>query len=175
MRSRTATLLLNDPLILFLGHDEVLHGSSDGFFYAGVRFAGYMDRLTWLLSRHPPVGVVLSRDWVEEVNTKELALILPLSFRARILGLLPDGSHGKKSLNFVSAIQDYAVARRARGWIALTDDTAAWPTELKKHLVDVRGTRSLLDPAIEKRLGKRLAWLVSRGSNRSTKRSKGGS
>ena len=120
--------------------------------------------LAELLTPYPSVLIVLSTSWVRQYGCYGAAKRLPQSLRDRVIGAT---YHSRmRGLGFWEKprwqqIWEDVLRRRPGSWLAIDNDAAGWPTELKRHLVATDDVRGIGQPAVQDELRQQLASLAA--------------
>jgi len=152
-------------LLLFLDFDGVLHplaeptGEGRGRPYTGPTLV-YAPVLAELLAPWiERIDIVIASTWAKARSLDEIAVLLPESLGARVIGAVWDASVPPQASRFEAINRWLAhVGYYDRMWIALDDDARGWPEDARCHLVWCRA--SLIDRSIQTELRARLAGLL---------------
>lgn len=149
--------------VLYLDYDGPLH--HDACYWHPRRGAYlYAPLLAELLVPHPTVLIVLSTSWVRQYGCYDAAKRLPKLLRDRVIGATyHSGMRGQGFWDKPRWRQIWEdVLRRGPGsWLAIDNDAAGWPTELKRHLVATDDVEGIGNPAVQEELRRQLSLLAS--------------
>lgn len=133
-------------MILFVDYDAVLHGGEvylagkTPFLRAdGVLFE-HAPLLVKALDGREDVQLVLSTSWVPHLGFDRAKSFLPLALQRKVIGATYHrhaGLHRREWLMLTRyyQISTYVNRHGLRDWLAIDDDDAGWPADLRDHLV----------------------------------------
>lgn len=110
--------LPDDPFVLFLDIDGVLHRAENGSLE-------WMPHLNQLLDAFPALALVLSTNWRLNVTQEAMLALFPQSIRMRIHGATPDLSDGAPFLR-ERECRAWANKHGVLRYVALDDEPAAF-------------------------------------------------
>lgn len=174
-------------MILFLDYDGVLHPDAAYLVNGRPQLLAEGSLFMWApileeaLAPHPQVQIVLSTSWVRVLKSfSRTRAYLPLALRARVIGATwhsgmarhHEGAH-RVDASWFQALSRYdQIARyvsraglRAEHWLAIDDDSEAWPTESRDHLVETDGALGLASASVRSELARRLQVMATNGRN----------
>ena len=151
-------------------HEKVLWHPRKGIYMSPYEAAGHslfewIPILESVLEPYPAVALVLSSTWCIRPGYSATLKRLPASLRARFIGGTYHGRvHGVDPWNLSMfrttprgvQVQEDALRRKPRQWIALDDDLEGWPESCRQNLVACDGTRGLSDPGAQHELREKL-------------------
>jgi hypothetical protein len=158
--------------VLYLDYDGPLHHDAcfwhprrGAYLHAPPEYVLFQHAalLTELLAPHPTILIVLSTSWVRQYGCYGAAKRLPKSLRDRVIGATYHSS--MESLYFWDMprwrqIWEDVLRRSPGSWLAIDNDVADWPTELKRHLVATDDVRGISHAPVQEELRQRLALLA---------------
>lgn len=159
--------------VLYLDYDGPLH--HDACFWHPRRGA-YLNAppeyvlfqhaalLAELLAPYPTVLVVLSTSWVRQYGCYGAAKRLPQSLQDRVIG---STYHSRmRGLGFWDKprwrqIWEDVLRRSPASWLAIDNDVADWPAELRRHLVATDDVEGIGNSAVREELRQQLVLLAA--------------
>ncbi|MGY2491263.1 HAD domain-containing protein [Cupriavidus sp. CP313] len=171
-------------MIVFLDFDGVLHPDA-AYLVKGrpeLRAAGTLFMWAPILEEalvpYPDARIVLSTSWVRVLKSFSLVrAFLPAALQARVIGATwhsamarhYEGSH-RIDASWFSELSRYAqIARyisraglRDEHWLAIDDDSAGWPSELRDHLIETDGALGLACAIAQSELATRLQRMTAK-------------
>ena len=129
---------------LYLDYDGVLH--PDEVYRVGKQIVLRMDGfalfewgsiLEMLVAPYPQLQIVLSSSWVRVVGFDDALARLPQGIQRRVVGATwhRHGPRGWEYLTRYEQIHRNVERHRHQRWLAIDDDGAGWPDELRGSLV----------------------------------------
>lgn len=167
---RSADVVLYLDLDGVVHHEKVLWHPRKGIYmspYEAARHAlfEWIPILESALEPYPAVALVLSSSWCIRPGYSATLKRLPLSIRSRFIG----GTYHRRvhgidpwNLSMYRAmprgvqIQEDALRRKPRQWLALDDDLEGWPQSSRPSLVACHGTTGLSNPDVQTELREKL-------------------
>lgn len=167
---RSADVVLYLDLDGVVHHEKVLWHPRKGIYMSPYEAAGHamfewMPILESTLEPYPAVALVLSSSWCIRPGYSATLKRLPLSIRSRFIG----GTYHRRvhgidpwNLSMYRAmprgvqIQEDALRRKPRQWLALDDDQEGWPQSSRQNLVACHGTTGLSSPDVQTELREKL-------------------
>lgn len=150
-----------------LMHDNVLwHPKRGAYLHApeGHSMFQHAPLLEEMLAPYPTVRIVLSTSWVLRYRCAGAAKRLPLGLRSRVIGATYHSEMWKDAFMMLprwKQVWNDVLRRRPGSWLAVDNDTADWPEELKHHLVATDDVHGISLPAIKAELGRQLEQLAA--------------
>jgi hypothetical protein len=156
-------------MILFLDFDGVLH-PNEVYYYQkrgvvlecdGHALFEHADTLVELLEPHPEVSIVLSTSWVSVLRFSRAKSYLPESLQKRVRGATWHSAMGEvhwwNSLSRYEQIALYVRRHNLTDWVAVDDNDAGWPDDMRHHLVHTDEWAGLGQKAARESLAHKLA------------------
>lgn len=150
-----------------LMHDNVLwHPRRGAYLHAppGHTLFQHAPLFEELLAPYPAIRIVLSTSWVLQYGCSGAAKRLPPGLRARVIGAT---YHSRMELAAFrdkprwAQIWDDVLRRSPGSWLAVDNDVADWPADLRRHLVATDDVHGISLPGVQEELRERLALLAS--------------
>jgi hypothetical protein len=167
---RSADVVLYLDLDGVVHHEQVLWHPRKGIYMSPTSAPGHSlfewaPILASALEPYPAVALVLSSTWCIRPGYSDTLKRLPASLRGRFIG----GTYHRRvhgldpwTLSMFRTtprgvqVQEDALRRKPRQWIALDDDLEDWSDACRQNLVACDGTTGLSDPAVQRELGEKL-------------------
>lgn len=170
-------------MILFLDYDGVLHPDAAYLVDGRPQLRADGSLFMWapilekVLHPYPQVQIVLSTSWVRVLKSfSRTRAYLPATLQARVIGATWHSSMGRhhegahrvdagwfQELSRYAQIARYVsrAGHRAEHWLAIDDDSEAWPAELRDHLVETDGALGLANESAQCELVHRLQGMAA--------------
>ena len=162
-------------MILFVDFDGVLHPDAAYLVHGRPELRAEGELFMWapllelVLSDHPGVRIVLSTSWARELRFTRARDWLPASLRARVIGATWHSGmsqdlegFGALRLTWWDRASRYQQIRRyvdragVSDWVAIDDQPEGWVDADRDHLIQTDGNLGLSDPAVLRKLSRRL-------------------
>ena len=167
---RSADVVLYLDLDGVVHHEKVLWHPRKGIYMSPYEAAGHslfewVPFLESVLQPHPAVALVLSSTWCIRPGYSATLKRLPATLRARFIGgTYHRQVHGVDPWNLSMframprglQVQEDALRRKPRQWIALDDDLEDWPESSRQNLVACEGSTGLSSPEVQSELREKL-------------------
>ena len=167
---RSADVVLYLDLDGVVHHEKVLWHPRKGIYMSPYEAAGHalfewVPILEAVLEPHPAVALVLSSTWCIRPGYSATLKRLPATLRARFIGgTYHRQVHGVDPWNLSMframprglQVQEDALRRKPRQWIALDDDLEDWPESSRQNLVACEGSTGLSSPEVQSELREKL-------------------
>lgn len=150
-----------------LHHDNCLwHPRRGAYLHAppGHTLFQHAPLLDELLAPYPHIRIVLSTSWVLQYGCSGTAKRLPPGLRSRVIGAT---FHSRMDLAVFRSrsrwqqIWDDVLRRSPGSWLAIDNDFADWPLELRRHLVATDDVYGISPPRVRDDLRLRLKLLAA--------------
>ena len=167
---RSADVVLYLDLDGVVHHEKVLWHPRKGIYMSPYEAVGHalfewVPILESVLEPYPTVALVLSSTWCIRPGYSATLKRLPATLRARFIGgTYHRQVHGVDPWNLSMframprglQVQEDALRRKPRQWIALDDDLEDWPESSRQNLVACEGSTGLSSPEVQSELREKL-------------------